>query len=367
MINEYTDCAELMRLISDQKIKPTTIKRYLSKQGIIFTAINAKTFAEDVYTIFLGGQETSNITQMIVNEGNYEKSTLINARVKEGYEEIDILDFFADNFNAYRSSRFQGYMIEQPVKSESELFVNLSYKRKLPGKNKLIQEETRYIRVAIRKKSKSEVAIDIRQPSSMDAQKALDLLQKMTETGDESEVYLAHVNLSLLTEKNKVNFFDQLSAYSFDNWSLKTITGITVRKADVQGDDDVDEDSKEDDGGTGALAGISQAVLNGSGLRSNEFVQNSIQQGYYISSMKYRYICTQEAGEFIVAINTKGENLRVDMEKSYSDDNGKLYIQPFPKDQQDEIIRSFQEAANSIFYSLIEEQKTVVKKKLEFD
>lgn len=363
MITEYTDCSELMRLISDRKIKPASIKHYLSKQGIILTATNAQTLAEDTYTIFLGGQEISNITRMIVNEGNYEKSTLINAKLKDEYKGTDILDLFADNFNTFRSSRFQGYTIEQPIKSGSELLINMSYKRKLPGKNKLIQEETRYIRLIIRKKSKSDVAIDIRQPSFMDAQKALDLLQKITETDDESEVCLEHINLGLLTEKNKVNFFDRISSSPFRNWRLKTITGITVQKDDVLDDDDVDEESSENDEATGVLAGISQAVLNGSGLRSNEFVQNSIEQGYYISSMKYRYICTQEAGEFIVEINTKKEDLRVDMERSYSDDDGKLYLQPFPKDQQDEIIRSFQETANSIFYSLIEDQKKVADKR----
>ncbi len=31
MVTEYTDCAELMRLITEQKIKPAAIKRYLSK------------------------------------------------------------------------------------------------------------------------------------------------------------------------------------------------------------------------------------------------------------------------------------------------------------------------------------------------
>ena len=45
--------------------------------------------------------------------------------------------------------------------------------------------------------------------------------------------------------------------------------------------------------------------------------------------MKYRYTCTQEAGEFIVGISSKGENLRVDMEKSYCDEDGTLYIQTF--------------------------------------
>ena len=359
MITEYTDCAELMRLITDPKIKPAAIKRYLGKQGIIFTATNAQALANDMYTIFLGGQEMTSITQMIVSEGNYEKSTLVNARLREHSDSTDILDFFADKFNAYRSSNFRGYVIEQPIKSGSELIVNMSYKRKLPGKNKLIQDETRYIHIAIRTNGESEVSIDIRQPSSYDAQKALELLQAMTDSSEESEVSLAHINLELLTDKNKVGFYDRLSAHGFRDWRLKTVVGITVKKATSSEDDIEEEDSENDESTSGTLAGISQAVLNGSGLRSNEFVQNSIQQGYYISSMKYRYVCTQEAGEFVVAINSKGENLRVDIEKSFSDDDGKLYVQPFPKELQDEIIRAFQKAANTIFYSLIEEQKQV--------
>lgn len=358
MITEYTDCSELMRLISDQKIKPSAVKRFLIKQGIIFTSTNAATVVNDVYTILLGGAEIAQLTQMIVSEGNYEKSTLINAKIKEGSEETNLLDFFADGFNYLRLNFYQGYMIEHPIKHGSELLINMSYKRKLPGKNKLIQEETRFIRIAIRKTDKSSVSIDIRQPSSFDTQKALDILKKIVGENGDSPVYLSHLNLDLLTNKNKVMFFDKLSAISFSNWRLKTVTGITVRKSNITDDDDIDSEISDDEGENGTLAGINQAVLNGSGLRSNEFVQKSLDQGYYISSMKYRYTCTQEAGEFIIGISSKGENLRVDMEKSYFDEDGTLYIQPFPKIQQDEIIRLFQKSANDIFYQLITEQKS---------
>lgn len=357
MITEYTDCSELMRLISDQKIKPSAVKRFFCKHGVVFTSTNATTVANDVYTILLGGTEMAQVTQMIVSEGNYEKSTLINAKSKQTSEETNLLDFFADGFNSLRSSCYQGYMIEHPIKNDSELLVNMSYKRKLPGKNKLIQEETRFIRMAIRKTDKNQVSIDIRQPSSFDTQKALDILKKIVGDSDDTGVYLSHLNLDLLTDKNKVAFFDKLSTISFSNWRLKTVTGITVRKSSITDDDDIDSEISDDEGATGTLAGINQAVLNGSGLRSNEFVQKSLDQGYYISSMKYRYICTQEAGEFIIGISSKNENLRVDMEKSYCDEDGTLYIQPFPKSQQDEIIRLFQKSANDIFYSLITEQK----------
>lgn len=308
-----------------------------------------------LYSKYLLGCSTYNIQKDIAGNTYQEPHT---QNMLFFFDEITVNNFrYA--FNAYRSSNFRGYVIEQPIKSGSELIVNMSYKRKLPGKNKLIQDETRYIHIAIRKNGESEVSIDIRQPSSYDAQKALELLQAMTDSSEESEVSLAHINLELLTDKNKVGFYDRLSAHGFRDWRLKTVVGITVKKATSSEDDIEEEDSENDESTSGTLAGISQAVLNGSGLRSNEFVQNSIQQGYYISSMKYRYVCTQEAGEFVVAINSKGENLRVDIEKSFSDDDGKLYVQPFPKELQDEIIRAFQKAANTIFYSLIEEQKQV--------
>lgn len=264
---------------------------------------------------------------------------------------------FSDKAYPIISDKRARNMIEQPIKNNSELLINMSYKRKLPGKNKLIQEETRYIKIAIRNTDEKSVSIDIRQPSSFDTQKALDILKKIAGEDSDSPVYLSHLNLELLTNKNKVTFFDKLSAISFSNWRLKTVTGITVKKSTITDDDDLDSEISDDEGESGTLAGINQAVLNGSGLRSNEFVQKSLDQGYYISSMKYRYTCTQEAGEFIVGISSKGDNLRVDMEKTYCDEDGTLYIQPFAKNQQDEIIRLFQKSANDIFYELISEQK----------
>ena len=46
MITEYVDCVELKRLIEDKKLKPATLKYYLRRKGIAFTASNAKEFAE---------------------------------------------------------------------------------------------------------------------------------------------------------------------------------------------------------------------------------------------------------------------------------------------------------------------------------
>ena len=46
MITEYIDCCELKRLIEEKKIKLITLKTYLKKRGLIFTASNAQDLAE---------------------------------------------------------------------------------------------------------------------------------------------------------------------------------------------------------------------------------------------------------------------------------------------------------------------------------
>lgn len=123
------------------------------------------------------------------------------------------------------------------------------------------------------------------------------------------------------------------------------------------GEDEEDEEVRiDDENEASTLSGISQAVLNGSGLRSNEFVQESINKGYYISAMRYRYEHKQDATEFAVVLSFKNQDLRVDIDKTYLEEEGRIYVQPFVKAEQNEIVVKFQDAAYKIFGELLEMQ-----------
>lgn len=355
MLTEYTDCTEFKRLISDKKIKASAIKQYLKRQGIIMTASNADLLSEDVYTIMLGCGEMSQITDMIISEGNYEKSVLVNMKLGTGADETDVLDIITDGFNGLRGINTSGYTIEQPVRTGNTLFIQISYIKKNPGKNKLIQEEIRYIRIFARKQANDHVSLDIRQPTAYDSQRALDILEKVAMSQNDTGLMLEHLNLGMFIDSNKVSFYDQLSSHKFKFWQLETITGITVKRATYDDDTDGEETEVGEDSGT--LAGISQAILNGNSLRTNEFVQNSLSKGFLITSIKYRYSYDKEAGNFIISISSKGEDLRIDIEKTYEEEDGKLYIHPFSKNLQNEIIEEFQTVANKIFKELLDKQK----------
>lgn len=354
MVTEYVDCAELKRLIEDKKLKPATLKYYLRKRGIVFTASNAEQFAEQVYTIFLGAEEISEIRDMMANETNYEKSLVMNLVLKQDSGE-DIVDVLMDEMNKQKSVKSEDYILEQPVRTEDGAYIHLCYTRKLPGRNKLLEYEKRFLRLNIRKISQYEVVVDVRQQSSIDSKNAIKFIEKVSKP--ESLLHLRHINLELLSSKNKVEFFDRIAAYAFDMWRLKTVTGITVRQG-VFDEDEEDGDLLIDENDeSSTLSGISQAVLNGSGLRSNEFVQESINRGYYISAMRYRYEHKMDTTEFAVVLSFKNQDLRVDIDKTYFEDEGRIYVQPFIKSEQNDIVVSFQNAAYQTFEELLEEQK----------
>lgn len=352
MITEYIDCTEFKRLIADKKIKPVTLKYYLRKKGIIFTASNPENFAEQIYTIFLGTREISDIKDMMLNELNYEKSLVMNLACKESEE--DIIDIIVDEINQYKSVKTKNYIIERPKKMQQGIYLQISYERKLPGRNKLLEKERRSLKIHMRKISSGEVVVDIRQQSSIDSKKAVEFIEAIAKSQDNLQVH--HFNLDTLVVHNKVEFFDRIASYKFELWNLITITSITVKQGNTEEDED-DEVLMNNIDHESTLNGISQAVLNGSGLRTNEFVQKSIEKGYYISAMRYRYEHKINNTEFAVVLSFKNKDLRVDIDKTYLDDNGKKIVQPLIKSEQSEIIESFQKASYEIFNDLQENQQ----------
>ncbi len=352
VITEYIDCVELRRLIEEKKIKPITLKYYLRRKGIVFTGSNSKELAEHVYTIFFGANEIEELRNLMVNDGNYEKSVLLKLDVKVCDDE-DVIDVLIDEINKQKSIKSDEYIIEQPIKLDNVACVQFSYERKLLGRNKLLEQETRYLKLNIRKMSETQVLLDIRQQSSIDSKNAIGFIEKLSQSG--GGIKIRHINLEMLTTKNKVEFFDRIAAYGFSLWQLKTITGITVKRGLFEDDEDETE-VVEDDEASSTLTGISQAVLNGNGLRANEFVQNSIKSGYYITAMKYRYEHKMDSTEFAIVLSFKEQNLRVDIDKTYNEDEGRVYVQPLSKAEQDEIVIEFQNVASKIFDNLIEEQ-----------
>ena len=137
------------------------MKYYLRKKGIVFTANNVEQFAEQVYTIFLGADEISDIRDMMSNENNYEKSMIVNVILKPETED-NIIDVLMDEMNKQKSIKSNDYQLEQPVKTSDGAYIQLCYTRKLPGRNKLLEYEKRYLRIDVYKRQTLSISVKIR-------------------------------------------------------------------------------------------------------------------------------------------------------------------------------------------------------------
>jgi len=146
-----------MRLIEDQKIKPSVVKHYLKEQGMIFTSTNAHELATNVYTIFLGCQEMDRLKQVIMHEANYEKSVLVNSELTSDTD--DILEYFADEFNKRRSSGYKGISIEQPVISNNTMYLQLSYKKRFQVKIDFLMIQLTLFRYKYARKIKDQLPL----------------------------------------------------------------------------------------------------------------------------------------------------------------------------------------------------------------
>ena len=349
-LTEYVDCVELKRLISDKKIKPVAVKSYLRGKGMFFTASNSAILAEQIYTIFFGTQDMAEIRDLILYNKNYEKSTLLNLKLDVKHDDEDILDIFIDEVNNYKQGLCDNYDIGNLKKEKDKCSVCFSYQKKLLGKNKLLEYEKRDLVINLRKISEENIIVDIRHSSSTDFKFAEDFLEKVVGS---SGFQISHINLNLLTDENKVLFFDLIASHPFEDWKLKSITGLTVKQGNSITSDEDEDDLNTEIESEGTLSGISQAVLNGSGLRTNEFVQKSIEHGYYIVAMRYRYVHKRHATEMAILIKFKKNDLQIEIDKTYIDEDGKVTIQPFLKFEQDQIIVTFQNVANQIYHELL--------------
>ena len=360
MAVKYTDCVELKRLIVDKKLKVTAVKNYLRAQGIFCNQTDALAYANSIYTIFFGSSDITNIANMITSQSNYEKSMLVKAKIIIYERGDDPLAWICDEIMRLKNISHD-FVIGRPIIRGDLVEVEISYNKKRPARNKLIEYDYRRMHINIRKISEKDVVVDIRQSSTSDCERVIRLLSQIGKVDKSTGFCLHHINLNSLTIQRRVNFFDQISSFPFSMWHLETITGITVKKEKPSTEDDEDDEEMHEQGNSeddGVLAGISQAILNGNGLRTNEFIQNSVDEGFFIVSMKYRFHYNAEPSAFIIAISGTKTDLRIDIEKTYYQyEDDKYCAHPMLQQEQDIIIQEFQNAANQVFSMLFDEQQ----------
>jgi hypothetical protein len=356
LITEFTNNSDFKRVIEEQQIKPSKLKYFLKGQGIVLLNNNAQDLAQAAFTFFLGSNDMASLQELIQSEKNYQKSTMFYLKAEITSDESDdFQNILTDEISRFRTITLGKYELEDIYTNEDVVHVKFSFEKTAPGRMKFISKKKKTLNVSIEKVigEPGVLKLDVRQVDATDVKEFLSFLEilKSPVTQQTNLFHINRIKLELLENQRKIEFFDLLSKYKFDDWILNTITGITVNK-NYGGENDIEEVD------SGNLSGIKTAILKGSGLRTNEFVQNCLTQGFIINSMKLKYNHKTEVKSAVVDVNFNNDDIRIDIDKTYQeDDEGKEFVTPLPFVDQDKIIKQFQNVSYDIYKELLDRQR----------
>lgn len=354
MVSKYVDNKELKKVIEDGKIKPFKIKSVLKGQGIFLTSNNSDKIAEQVYPIFWGCKDIENMSSSMDDASNYIKSSLIVMNINNDEEIMDTAEEFFSNA-AYRNTKYSLAAMERM--SDEKIHLQLKYYSSKPGRMELISKQARMVDAYITKKSSSQIMIDVRQASTTEMKEINKLLT--ASNNSENEISVTHLSLDNLTTENRISFFDEFNKEKFDGWRFNTVTKVELKRAEISDDEFDEEDESNDEETLANLRGITSAILNGTSIRNNPFVQECLQNDFYISTMGYRYENIKEKIEVVIEINFKYDDLKVDICRTYEFDTDAVDMRQHPLmlNKQEKILEMFQKAAYKHYYALLKKQK----------
>lgn len=168
-----------------------------------------------------------------------------------------------------------------------------------------------------------------------------------------------YLSLDSLKTENRISFFDDFNKEQFKDWRFVTVTKVELKRAETSEDEIDEEDESNDEETLANLRGITSAILNGTSIRNNAFVQECLQNDFYISTMGYRYENIKEKIEVVMEINFKYDDLKVDICRTYEFDTDIVEMRQHPLmlNRQEKILEMFQKAAYKHYYALLDKQK----------
>lgn len=359
-IQKFLNPIDFKKVIDDKIINSVNMKYLLKQRGILPICSSTSDLSELVYKMLFGSKFIEIINEQLDAEQNNMKSTVLIIKPKKDVSSEDYLQDIADEFIKIKSIPNTPYRIEELYKHQDENKVSLtySYDKQQKGKISLIDTKKINLDVAITPIN-DKFKINIRHEGMSESKHFVDFIDKFMNNPDsKSSFQLFRVQLESLKSQNKVEFFDRLGKFKYNNWNIIDITNIALSKKDAieNFDSDENENLKE------ALEGISSAILSGAGLRQNSFVENCMHNGYIFLSMRFKMEHKTQPVVLEIDISFKQKDLKIIINKASDiNEDGKLERRIMSRQEQNEYINYFQDVAYNIYSELVNHQNRDIK------
>lgn len=167
---------------------------------------------------------------------------------------------------------------------------NIEYNKPKAGRMEFLQDETTSFEFYITKKEDGAWQVEVDASRSNDTKELKNIFAKNLPKENTIEL----IEHALLNTEQTISFFDALAKKGMDNdWAFLDTMHLTLKRGNddqtekeksLESDEEVKEVTE-----TTELAGITQAILQGKGLRENIFVKQSVEGGYQFTAMTYEF------------------------------------------------------------------------------
>lgn len=358
MLQFYPDKNSLKEVMS-QKLSLTNIKDMCRTNGVFLLSNNKECLINTAHLFFWGYNEINFLADAMDDERNNKKSIRLNIQPALGCQ-TNTYDVLLNQIKSRLSSQKTNERLQiKEVRTISEHVqeIEFRYVKHQKGRVRLLDEVEKTFTLLITGHNDKSAVIDVTHDDASDVKIVKDEIQQLIGINGKN-IVIKQVDLKSLLLENRVMLFDRFFSYTFLNWQTDEIKSIKLVKDEEFMDPDDDEEGENLD--YSILSGINSALLKGTALRTNAFVQNCLKKGYYFSQATVRLAHKIESIKVSIDIIFRGENrqLEINVAASYEVEEGRDYKKTLPVNEQRDYLRYFHDIINEIYSQLLIEQST---------
>lgn len=277
---KYPSRYELIEVLNT--LPKSFLNDFAQERGLFITHANHIQLAEELASLYFDNEDLETLRGAAYHKNsNHALSGFV---VTSPNKEFNLKNIYQNLFENGAPKLGQKLTAPRLVDKDKKTYrASFEYRKIKPGRIEFLQDETTSFDFFMEDKGNGVWHVEVDSNRSTDSKE----LQQLLDTGFQSDVEIEELEQDYLTPEKSISFFDKLvhSGMS-DEWRISDIKHITLKRGaeEKESEEDTLEEVKEEQ-----LVGISQAVLEGKGLRENSFVQQSVSSGYRFNAMTYEF------------------------------------------------------------------------------
>lgn len=294
-MNEYPNDQDY-KVIVEEKYGRNNAQQFLQKHSHVLVHSNAtKDLANVTRRMYMGYTQTNLLKEDVLEQDSRKKATAFILESEADNEEL-IEDLESASRRGHVFNENKQIQVRDVKKTEDGFDINLEYEDRNAARRTLLNSQSKSVSVSITQTDKDDIrkgTQEYRQADEFNA--ASDFFESWRSKRlreRQSEVKRVNFNLEKLPPEDRVKLFTEFLQTHPGSWRFEKVLELGIKQSGessdlideesetIEAEEEIEEELDEN------LRGITNAVLKGTGLRENQFVQDCLDSGFYFSSVR---------------------------------------------------------------------------------